>query len=122
MTGEIVPVVPAELLGKDLIQRQKMLEPSYGAEQDPPQWVVMGILLHGRCAVLASSTLTRAEMRRRVVQYEKKLSFASRPARLEKDEAAVGFVCDGFTLIYGETYAECWRSLVTVWTPPELTS
>jgi hypothetical protein len=118
MPGEIVPLVPSELT-ENVIRRETMLSPVDGASQDPPQWAILGIQLYGRCAVMASSTLTRAEMRRQIVDYEQKRA-TGRPLRLRKDTAAVGFVCDGFTLIYGETYASALASLAETWQPPEI--
>lgn len=110
-----------DLRGSALVQRQTLLAPHYGRVQEPPQWVIMGIELDGRVAVLASDTLTKAEMRRRMEDYQVKREFG-RPLRLRRETTAVGFMCDGFTMIYGQTYAECMASLAEVWHPPELTA
>lgn len=113
-------IVPADLTGSDVALRQNLLAPDHGDAQEPPQWVIMGINLHGRVAVLASSTLTKAEMRRRVETVIKKAPFSARPLYLGKETTAVGFLCDGFTMIYGDTYAAAMASLAEVWQPPEL--
>lgn len=95
------------------------LSPYEGIEQEPPQWVIMGVELHGRYAVLASDKLTRAEMRRKAEEHVVKRPYSARPVRLRKETTAVGFICEGFTMIYGATYAECMASLAQVWQPPE---
>lgn len=113
MSDEIVPAA-----GSEVALRQDLLAPDHGDAQEPPQWVIMGINLHGRVAVLASSTLTKAEMRRRVETVVKQAPFGK--LRLNKETTAVGFLCDGFTMIYGDTYAAAMASLGDVWQPPEL--
>jgi hypothetical protein len=107
-------------------ERYSMPEPGIvlsGTKAEPPQWVIMGIELpDGRVGVMASSTLTRAEMRRRWENYTAKSTLSRRPLHLQREITAVGLVCEGFTFIPGDTYAECMSSLATVWQPPELGS
>jgi hypothetical protein len=92
-----------------------------GEAQEPPQWVIMGIEVPGGVAVLASSSLTRAEMRRRFND-EWKVHPTLGKVHLRTEENAVLFYCNGFTFIHGSSYRECMQSLSNVWQPPELES
>jgi hypothetical protein len=92
-----------------------------GDEQPDPQWVILGIRAPlGGVAVLASSNLTRAQLRRRWEIVQAKVPRASRPAQLRKETQAVLLEFEGFTYICGDSYGEVMRSLATVWQPPEL--
>jgi hypothetical protein len=90
-----------------------------GEEAAPPQWVIMGIEVPGGVAVLASSTLTRAQMRRRFENVVKTHPTLGK-LHLREEHDAVLFECSGFTFIHGDSYRECMRSLSDVWQPPEI--
>jgi hypothetical protein len=91
-----------------------------GEAQEPPQWVIMGVLVPGGgVGVLASSSLTKAEMRRRFADEVKQHPALGR-VHLRTEENAVLFYCNGFTFIHGSSYRECMRSLSDVWQPPEI--
>lgn len=114
MSGELE--LPSRVRLADTAIHEQRLD---GEEQPPPQWVIMGIQVRTGVAVLASSTLTRAEMARRYEEVTRKLPFAGRPAVLRKEHTAVLLQFDGFQFISGATYRECMVALAEVWSPPE---
>lgn len=108
--------LPSSETGQELVVRNDLVEA--GHMRETPQWVIMGIEVPtGGVAVLASSTLTRAQMRRQFEDITKKSALGL--LHLRKEHNAVLIECGGFTFIHGESYRECMMSLPGVWEPPE---
>jgi hypothetical protein len=108
--------LPSSETGQEVAVRNDLVQ--VGHIRETPQWIIMGIEVPtGGVAVLASCTLTRAQMRRSFEDYTKKTKLGL--LHLRKEHNAILIECEGFTFIHGTTYRECMLSLPDVWTPPE---
>lgn len=81
-----------------------------------PDWVVIGSPSrdpHGRFVVYASTDLSEGELRRQVaVEYDNFDRVQSKESWTE-----VFIRMNQFVIVFGGSYAECWRTLADVWSP-----
>jgi hypothetical protein len=97
------------------------LPPDLLVETPVPAWVILGIADGAGVLVMASSTLTRSEMRRRLAGF-KVIPIGTGPrarvARVPVMANRVLLEFSDFVLIRGASYGAAMSSLAEQWNPP----
>lgn len=90
-------------------------------EQDPPQWVIIGVKLpFGRVGVLASDQLTQAALLREQELVKRKMPGRIPDAKILLEHTTLTLRFDRFNMIVADTYAQAMQSLAGIWQPPEV--
>jgi hypothetical protein len=103
---------PATVPGEVEVRRDLPAVPEY---DQSPQWVLVGIDLGNQVGVLASSSLTTAQLTRKRDMVMKKSPWGT--MRVEETHCALVTQFTDFTFIRGDSFIDVMRTVAEVWHP-----